>query len=249
MDNKRENPSKTVKVGIPWWLGGIQHCHCCGSSPCHDTGSIPGPGTSASHRRGQRKTVTMCSNVSAAFYRLLGGVKGPFLPRSFREKLFAWRTVNCNAFLAPALSCPSGKSLIALLVIPPPHPQTGTGFVFWFCLFVCFVILGPHPRHMEVPRLGDESELQLPAYTTATKMSDLSHICDLHHSSRQHWILNPLSEARDQTFVRMDAGRIRFPLSHDRNSSISFFWLSLQHATFPRPESKPKPQQRPEPLQ
>ena len=41
---------------------------------------------------------------------------------------------------------------------------------------------------------GGESEQQLPAYTTATL--DLSHICNLHHSSRQWWILNPLSEAR-----------------------------------------------------
>ena len=32
-------------------------------------------------------------------------------------------------------------------------------------LFACF--LGPHPRHMDVPRLGVESELQLLAYTTA----------------------------------------------------------------------------------
>ena len=30
------------------------------------------------------------------------------------------------------------------------------------------LLLGPHPRHMEVPRLGVESELQLPAYATAT---------------------------------------------------------------------------------
>ena len=57
--------------------------------------------------------------------------------------------------------------------------------------------LGPHLGHMEMPRLGVDSELQLPAYTTATAMLDLSHICDLHHSSRQCWILNPLSEARD----------------------------------------------------
>ena len=28
---------------------------------------------------------------------------------------------------------------------------------------------------------------------------------DLHHSSQQHQILNPLSEARDQTFILMDA--------------------------------------------
>ena len=32
-------------------------------------------------------------------------------------------------------------------------------------------------------------------------MPDLSHICDLHHSSRPHWILNLLSGARDQTCV------------------------------------------------
>ena len=50
--------------------------------------------------------------------------------------------------------------------------------------------------HMEVPRLGVESQLQLPASTTATAVPDLSHICDLHHSSWQCWILNPLSKAR-----------------------------------------------------
>ena len=38
-------------------------------------------------------------------------------------------------------------------------------------------------RHMKVPRLGVESALQLPAYTTATTMWDLSHICDLRRSS------------------------------------------------------------------
>jgi len=57
---------------------------------------------------------------------------------------------------------------------------------------------------MEVPRLGVEWELQLPAYTTVTAMPDLSHVYDLHHSSRQDWILNPLSEARDQTLILMD---------------------------------------------
>ena len=35
--------------------------------------------------------------------------------------------------------------------------------------FVClFVFLGLHSQHMEVPRLGVESELRLLAYTTAT---------------------------------------------------------------------------------
>ena len=63
---------------------------------------------------------------------------------------------------------------------------------------------------MEVPRLGVESELQLPAYTTATAMQDLSLVCDLHHSSQQHWILNPWSEARGRTRVLMDTSWICF---------------------------------------
>ena len=37
---------------------------------------------------------------------------------------------------------------------------------------------GLHLWHMEVPRLGFKLELQLPAYTTATAMHDLSCICD-----------------------------------------------------------------------
>ena len=39
--------------------------------------------------------------------------------------------------------------------------------------------------------------MELLAYTTATAMPDQSCICDLHCSLWQHWILNPLSEARD----------------------------------------------------
>ena len=55
---------------------------------------------------------------------------------------------------------------------------------------------------MEVPGLGVKLELQLLAYTTATP--DPSHICDLHYSSQQLQILNPLSEAKDQTCILMN---------------------------------------------
>ena len=58
-------------------------------------------------------------------------------------------------------------------------------------------MLGLHLWHMEVPRLGAELELEPPAYTIATVTWDLSRVCDLHHSSQQCRILNPLSEARD----------------------------------------------------
>ena len=57
---------------------------------------------------------------------------------------------------------------------------------------------------MEVPRLGAESELQLTAYTTAKATQDPSRVCNLQHSSRQCLILNPLSEAKDQTCILMD---------------------------------------------
>ena len=50
---------------------------------------------------------------------------------------------------------------------------------------------------MEVPRLGVKSELQLLTYTTATATWDPSRGCDLYHSSWQHRILNPPSEAKD----------------------------------------------------
>ena len=59
--------------------------------------------------------------------------------------------------------------------------------------------------HTEIPRLV-ELELQLLAYTTA--MQDLSHVCDLHHSSRQHWILKPLNEARNRTCILMDTSQV-----------------------------------------
>ena len=74
---------------------------------------------------------------------------------------------------------------------------------------------------MEVPRLVVESELQLLACTTATL--DPSHVCDPHHSSWQHQILNPLSEASDQTPILMDTSQVPNPLSHNGNTSVQIF--------------------------
>ena len=77
-----------------------------------------------------------------------------------------------------------------------------------WCLFLFF--LGPHVWHMEVPRLGVESQLQLLAYTTATATQDQSPICDVHHISQQRQILNPLSEAKDLTRIFMDTSWVRY---------------------------------------
>ena len=58
--------------------------------------------------------------------------------------------------------------------------------------------------------LGVESELQLPVYTTATAMWDPRRICDLHHSTWQRQILNPLIGARGKTHILMDPSQICF---------------------------------------
>ena len=66
---------------------------------------------------------------------------------------------------------------------------------------------------MEVPRLGVESELLPMAFTTIAASPDLSRVCDLHHSSWQHQILNPLGEARGQTHNLLDASRVCLALN------------------------------------
>jgi len=71
---------------------------------------------------------------------------------------------------------------------------------------------------MEVPRLGIKSELQLPATATATAMQDPSLICNLHHSSWQLWILNPLSKARGVNPHPHGYKSDSFPLRHNRNT-------------------------------
>ena len=72
----------------------------------------------------------------------------------------------------------------------------------WMSIFFKFLppsfyfFLRAHLPYMEVPRLGGELELQLPANATATATWDLSHLCDPHNKSRQHWILNPTDQGQ-----------------------------------------------------
>ena len=88
--------------------------------------------------------------------------------------------------------------------------------------FSFFFFNGLDLWHMEVPRLGIESERQLPATAIATAMWDLSCICDLQHSSWQHHILNPLSGARDQTHKLMDTSQVCY---HWATVGTPYFFL------------------------
>ena len=75
---------------------------------------------------------------------------------------------------------------------------------------------------MEVSRLGVKLELQLQAYTTATATSDLSCVCNPHHSSRQRQILSPLSKVRDRTHNVMVPSQIHF---HCATTGTPFFFF------------------------
>ena len=106
------------------------------------------------------------------------------------------------------------------------HFSVYSSFFFHF-LFFSLVFLGLYWRHVEVPRLGVESDLQPPAYATATETPDLSRIYDLHHSSRQCWILNPLRRARRLNLQPHGCKSDLFPLSHYGNSGSFFNKISL----------------------
>ena len=67
----------------------------------------------------------------------------------------------------------------------------------FFCLFVCFCLC----RAATLVHGGSQARGWI---------RDPNSIWELHHSSQQCWILNPLSEARDWPHILMDASRICF---------------------------------------
>ena len=72
---------------------------------------------------------------------------------------------------------------------------------------------------MEVPRLGVELELQVPAYTAGTQQCHIWAVSATYpHSSQQCRILNTLKEAKDQTRILMTLCWILNPLNHSGNS-------------------------------
>ena len=69
---------------------------------------------------------------------------------------------------------------------------------------------------------------------TATAMPGQIRVCNLHSSSQQHQILNPLSKARDGTCIFMDPSRIHFhwaptgrPDYHILGNDWSLLWINM----------------------
>ena len=101
------------------------------------------------------------------------------------------------------IDCTKPLRELFVMVVCPPSLES------WILLFI-YLFIFTVGLHMEIPRLGVKLELQLPANTTATATQDPRQVCDLHHSSRQHGILNPLSEARDQTCILMNTSWVHY---------------------------------------
>ena len=87
------------------------------------------------------------------------------------------------------------------LIYPLPAALISDAYAHHETHYFFFFFLGLHLWHMEVPWLGVESELQLPAFATAIAMPDLSLLGDLHHSLWQCLILIPLIKARSRTHI------------------------------------------------
>ena len=100
--------------------------------------------------------------------------------------------------------------------------------VCFFLFIYLFCFLGPNLWHMEVPRLGVESEL-LPAYAKVTATPDPSHVCNLHHSSQQCKILNPLRRAKDWTHILMDTSQVCFHWATTGIPLIVYFYFFFFH--------------------
>ena len=80
--------------------------------------------------------------------------------------------------------------------------------IFTEALFL-FCFLETHRQHMEVLRLGVRLELQLLLCHSYLNTGSEPHL-QPHHSSQQCWIPDPLSEARDWTWILKDTNRIHF---------------------------------------
>ena len=80
--------------------------------------------------------------------------------------------------------------------------------LFYFILF--YLLFRATPAAYGGSQARGQIRAAATAYTTATGMLDPSCVCDLHHSSQQHRIPNPLIEASDRTFILMDASQLRF---------------------------------------
>ena len=94
-------------------------------------------------------------------------------------------------------------SLLAIILVLNPLPTQKQQELLLFL----------HPWHMEVPRLGFKSELQL-KLTPQPYQHQTQAASVIYTSLWQHQSLNPLSKARDRICILMDTSQVLNLLSH-----------------------------------
>ena len=119
---------------------------------------------------------------------------------SGKNKFLAVTPKWCKSFICKQIPNwePCGKRTgLEIRVLPgflpddPTHQPSGLWWVPVTYKKILFFFLWSHLQHMDVPRLGVKSELQLPAYTTVTATRDLSLIFNVRALSNTrcltHW--------------------------------------------------------------
>ena len=93
--------------------------------------------------------------------------------------------------------------------------------LFWF--FVCLFVLLFRVARMAYGSSQARGRIRAAVASQPWQWWDPSHVCNLHYSSRQCWILNPLSKARDRTQVLRDTSQIHFCCATMGIACVLFF--------------------------
>ena len=108
--------------------------------------------------------------------------------------------------------------------------ETYLPFTNSVCLFV-YLLIWSFCLFRATPKAYGGSQARGPTGAAAAGLhhshsSTTCCTCDLHHSSRQCQVLNPLSEARDGTRILRDASWVHYLLSHGGSSTNIVYMLS-----------------------
>jgi len=97
--------------------------------------------------------------------------------------------------------------------------------------FILFLLLfRPVPEACGICQARGWIRAAAEAYARATATPGPSCVCDLHHSSQQYQILNPLSQARDWTHVLLDTSWVCYCWTTTETPDYNFlilFWVFL----------------------
>ena len=85
-----------------------------------------------------------------------------------------------------------------------PEPTMVIAFIYFLYFLLFMVTAAAYGSSQARGRIGAIAA----GLHHSCSNADLSHVCDLHSSSWQHQILNPLSKAGDQTCILMDPSRV-----------------------------------------